>query len=70
MLREVTVLVVKSPDRLASLQVVAGHRSLGELRSDARLPLRTRLRVILGLAVASWVLVGLVVYAAVEIVAR
>jgi hypothetical protein len=56
--------------KVVALRMVAGHRSAGKPRGDVRLPLRTRLRVILGFALASWIPVGLAAYAALEILAR
>jgi hypothetical protein len=44
--------------------------SMGEFREDAPWPLPTRLRVIVGLVVGSWIVIGLAAYAVVEILAR
>jgi hypothetical protein len=54
----------------ASRRTESHHLYVGEPESDLRLPLPARLRMILGLAVASWILVGLAAYAIVEILMR
>jgi hypothetical protein len=53
-----------------SLRIQPPRFYVGEPESDLRLPLPTRLRLILGLAVASWILFGLAAYAVVEILFR
>jgi hypothetical protein len=44
--------------------------SVGGFRESARWPLPTRLRVIVGLVVISWIVIGLAACAAIEIFAR
>jgi len=49
---------------------MARLESVGESRADERWPVATSLRAILGLALVSWIVVGLAAYEAVEIFAR